>query len=166
MTSQFRGLWSLNFADWLAISGTSDALWLLRRYLKRIFLFGLLGIALSVVWVYFYPDQYISHAQVRFIPPQVPEKYVTPNMAMQVDQRIFALTQLVNSRLTGTKMIESFGLFPERRLISTVSDLVPRFQQNLLLRGTTSSSVDGQNRSVPSILLSFQYGDAAASQKV
>ncbi len=166
MTSQLRGLWSLNIGEWFAISGASDSLWLVRHYLKRILLWGGIGAVLSAVVVYFYPDQYISHAQVRFIPPQVSEKYVAPNMAMQVDQRIFALTQLVNSRLTGTKMIESFGLYPERRAISTVADLVPRFQQSLQLRGTTSSSTEGPNRSVPTIVLSFQYSDAGASQKV
>ena len=166
MTSQIRGLWSLNIGEWLAICGASDALWLAKHYLRRILLWGVIGAALSAIFVYFYPDQYISRAQVRFIPPQVSERYVAPNMAMQVDQRIFALTQLVNSRLTGAKMIESFGLYPERRVLSTIADLVPRFQQSLQLRGTTSSSAEGPNRSVPSILLSFQYSDSVASQKV
>ena len=126
MTSQIRGLWSLNIGEWFAQSAATDSLWLLRHYLKRILLWGIVGLVVSAVFIHFYPDQYISHAQVRFIPPQVAEKYVAPNMAMQVDQRIFALTQLVNSRLTGTKMIESFGLYPERRMISTIADLVPR----------------------------------------
>ena len=97
-----RGLWSLKFSDWLATSAASDTTWLLKRYYKRIILWGLISAALTLGWVHFFPDQYISRAQVRFIPPQVAEKYVTPNVAMQVDQRIFALTQLVNSRLTGT----------------------------------------------------------------
>ncbi len=143
----------------------SDMAWLLKQYYKRAIFCSLMGAALTWVLVYFFPDQYISRAQVRFIPPQVAEKYVTPNVAMQVDQRIFALTQLVNSRLTGTKMIESFGLYPERRMLSTIADLVPRFQQSLQMKGTTTNE-NGVNHSVPTIQISFQYSNPAQSQKV
>ena len=159
-----KGLWSLNFSDWLATSAASDTTWLLNQYCKRIILWGLIGAGITFGVVHFLPDQYISRAQVRFIPPQVAEKYVTPNVAMQVDQRIFALTQLVNSRLTGTKMIESFGLYPERRILSTIADLVPHFQQGLQIHGVTTG--ENNTRSVPTILISFQYSNPEQSQKV
>ena len=156
----------MDIGKWLQVSGTSDGSWLLRHYYKRILFFGILGFAASLVWVRFNPDIYTSRAQVRFIPPQVAEKYVTPNIAMQVDQRIFALTQLVNSRLTGTKMIENFGLYSERRVFSTIADLVPRFQRDMQMRAAGGTVSGGEGHSVPSIQIMFQYSDPAKAQKV
>ncbi len=156
----------MDLGQWLQISAASDSAWLIRHYYKRILFFGILGLLASVAWVQFNPDTYVSRAQVRFIPPQVAERYVTSNVAMQIDQRIFALTQLVNSRLTATKMIENFGLYSERRVFSTIADLVPRFQRDLQMRAVGAAPSEGTGRTVPSIQISFQYSDPAKAQKV
>ena len=156
----------MDLGQWLQISAASDSTWLIRHYYKRILFFGILGLLVSVAWVQFNPDIYVSRAQVRFIPPQVAERYVTSNVAMQIDQRIFALTQLVNSRLTATKMIENFGLYSERRVFSTIADLVPRFQRDLQMRSVGAVPSEGTGRTVPSIQISFQYSDPAKAQKV
>ena len=161
-----RGIWSMDLGQWMQVSAASDCAWMIRHYYKRIIFCGFIAFLASFIWVQFNPDTYVSRAQVRFIPPQVAEKYVTSNVAMQIDQRIFALTQLVNSRLTATKMIENFGLYSERRVFSTIADLVPRFQQNLQMRGVGGTTSDGAARTVPSIQISFQFSDPVKSQKV
>lgn len=154
------------FDRWLSNLAWHDALWLTRRRWRWLLLATLIGAALGVAYLRLYPDTYISRAQVRFIPPQVNERYVTPNVAMQAEQRIFALTQILNSRLTATRLIESFALYPERRVFYPVADLVDRFQESLDLRQTVGSSTDPNLRTVPSLSIAFRYSNPETARKV
>ncbi|MBY0505652.1 MAG: tetratricopeptide repeat protein [Bryobacteraceae bacterium] len=152
-------------AQWLEVSWVEDARWVVLHYWKRILLLTLLGLGASFVYLHFNPDTYVSRAEVRFIPPQLANRYVVPNVAMQVDQRVHALAQLVGSRLTATKIIERFGLYPERRRFLPVADLVVKFQEDLHIQRMVSESGDSQ-KTVPTLVISFRYSQPELAQKV
>jgi succinoglycan biosynthesis transport protein ExoP len=151
--------------QWIEVTWLDDARWVVRHYWKRITLMTLLGIGASLAYLHWNPDTYVSRAEVRFIPPQLADRYVTPNVAMQVDQRVFALAQLVGSRLTATKIIERFGLYPERRRFLPVADLVAKFQEDLQIRRITSEGVDS-HKTVPTMVITFHYAQPEIAQKV
>src|SRR5215470_332456 len=115
----------------MATSMWEDGRWLLRAYWKRIVLFTLLGAGGAAAYNRWSPQEYTSKATVRFIPPQVSDAYVPSKVAMQVEQRIFAVSQIASSRMTATQMIEAYGLYPQRRRLYPVADLVTDFQKRL-----------------------------------
>jgi tetratricopeptide (TPR) repeat protein len=153
---------SFAYDRWFQSTVWDDSVWLMGAYWKRIALIGLIGLGIAAAYVRWHPEEYVSHATVRFIPPQVGQSYVTSNMAMQVEQRIFAVTQLVNSRLTATQLIESFNLYPQKRLLYPIADLLPEFQGDLHLTADLGDS----NKAIPSIVISFRYAEAAKAQQV
>ena len=152
-----------NYERWLSTSVFEDGRWLLGAFWKRIAFFTLLGLAAAVAYNLWNPEEYVSRATVRFIPPQVSETYVTSNVAMQVEQRIFAVTQLAHSRLIATQMIEALNLYPERRKIYPIADLVVEFQKRLRF---STDFTQGADKAIPSILISFRDADPAKAQKV
>lgn len=141
-----------------------DFRWFLRKYGPWVAVSGLLSLALAGLWSYYDPPRYVSEAKVRFLPPQVANKFVDPNFSMEVEQRLFALSQLLSSRLTATKMIETFSLYPERRRFWTVADLTPLFNADLQIQQIGNNG-DGK-KTVPTLLLRFSYPDAEKAQKV
>lgn len=151
-----------NFSDVLELADLGR---MLRKHYWIVLAGLLLGALAGTALIYWRPDQYASRAQIRFIPPQVAERYVTPNLSMQVEQRVYALTQLLRSRLTATRLIESFGLYPERRRFLPVADVLPHFQDNLRIQ-TIGNEGDDKNTKVPTVEISFHYSDAETAQKV
>ena len=102
-----------------------DVRWFLRKHWFFLAAGAVFGAGLGFAWTYFFPSNFRSEAKVRFMPPQLAGKFVNPNFSMAVEQRLFALSQLLASRLTASRMIDSFRLYPERRRFQTVADLVP-----------------------------------------
>jgi len=151
---------------WMQGPVIHDLCWLGKRHWLLLALFGLAGLGAGAAFLHLYPDTFVSRAQVRFIPPQVNERYVMPNVAMQAEQRIFALTQILNSQLTASRMIETFGLYPEKRIFYPIADLAERFQQDLELRQVAGGSADPNNRPVPSLSIAFRYSNPEVARKV
>jgi len=145
----------------LEIAEARDAKWFLKRYWKWIAASGIVSALLGCVWAYYFPPQYVSRATVRFLPPQVAGRFVNPNFSMEVGQRTFALSQLLGSRLTAAKMIQTFSLYPERRRFQTVEDLTGKFSSALQIR-----QLGDDQKSVPTLQVSFSYPDAERAQKV
>lgn len=142
-----------------------DAGWFLRRHAKWIVTSGLLALLIGVAWVYLLPPRYVSKATLRFLPPQVAGRFVNPNFSMEVGQRMFALGQLLSSRLTATRMIESFQLYPELRRFQTVEDLTKRFQADLQVV-QVGNGIGDDKRAVPTLQISYAYPNVEKAQKV
>lgn len=121
------------------------------------------GAAYGVCW--FFPDTYVSYAQLLFLPPQVSERYVETNVSLQADQRVAALTQTIGSQATAGKLIQQFDLYPRLRRWWPVADLVPYFRSALDIKVVGGSDVHGR-RPVPHVQISFSYSDPATAQKV
>lgn len=142
-----------------------DVRWFCRNNWKLFLAGGVLGLVTGFVVTYFFPVRYHSEARVRFMPPQLAGHFVNPNFSMEVEQRLYALSQLLSSRLTATRMIESFQLYPERRRFQTVADLVPQFLADLQVEQVASGDV-AQKRAVPTMALHFRYREPVQAQKV
>ena len=154
---------SFNFDGWVANSMWDDGRWLFRAYWKRIAFFTLAGLGAALIYNRWSPPEYTSKATVRFIPPQVSDAYVPSKVAMQVEQRIFAVSQIATSRMTATSMIESFGLYSQRRRLYPVADLVSDFQKRLRF---STIVPQGLEKPIPSILISFSDSDPNKAQAV
>ena len=142
-----------------------DVRWFCKNHWKLFLAGGILGLAAGFAITYFFPVRYHSEARVRFMPPQLAGRFVNPNFSMEVEQRLYALAQLLSSRLTATRMIDSFQLYPERRRFQTVADLVPQFLGDLQIEQVASSDV-AQKRAVPTMAIHFRYPDPSQAQKV
>jgi tetratricopeptide (TPR) repeat protein len=156
---------SFSIQRWVEAACLADLVWVLLTYWKRLVFFACLGLVAAFVYSKWSPQEYVSRATVRFIPAQVSESYVTSNVAMQVDQRIFAVIQMLRSRLTATQMIERFALYPQLRRFYPVADLVEGFQEELRV-ATVAGDLGGDKRAVPSIEIRFRYGNAIKAQQV
>ncbi len=152
-------------STFLEIAEPRDFKWFLRRYARWILLSGLLAAFFGIVWAEFFPPRFVSKATVRFLPPQVAGRFVNPNFSMEVGQRLFALSQLLGSRLTAAKLIEACSLYPERRRFETIEDLTARFNQDLQITQVGNLAGDDQ-RSVPTLQVSFSYSDPQTAKKV
>jgi predicted Zn-dependent protease len=148
-----------NFAE---VAELRDLRWFLRRYWLIIAVSITAGIGLGFAWTHFFPVPFRSEAKVRFMPPQLAGRFVNPNFSMEVEQRLHALTQLTSSRLTATRLIEAFQLYPEKRRFYTVADLVPDFRRDLQILATAPP--DG--KAVPTLQIVFRYPHPETAQKV
>jgi succinoglycan biosynthesis transport protein ExoP len=151
--------------DTFSLFSATDVQLLAKRFWWAPVLGGLLALATGLAVTHWFPSRYQSRAQVRFIPPQVAERYVTPNLSMQVEQRVYALAQLLRSRITATRIVDGFHLYPERRRFYTTADLLPTFHDDLKIVTVGSSSGD-RGQAIPTVEISFSYPDAAVAQKV
>lgn len=154
-----------NVSTILEISSPRDLQWFIRRYRLAIASTTMLATLLGMLWVYFFPPRYVSSATVRFLPPQVAGRFVNPNFSMEVGQRLFALSQLLGSRLTATKLIEACGLYPERRRFETIEDLTVRFGRDLKIVPSGGSSQEEKSQ-VPTLQIAFAYKDPEVARKV
>jgi predicted Zn-dependent protease len=152
-------------ANFIEVAEARDLKWFVRNYWVWIALGGLISSLLGMAWVYYFPPQYVSQAAVRFLPPQVAGRFVNPNFSMEVGQRMFALSQLLGSRLTAAKLIEANALYPERRRFWTVEDLTPKFMNDLRIVQVGNSPGE-DHRAVPTLRISFAYPDAEKAQRV
>lgn len=153
------------WTDVWEIAEPRDTLWLLRRNVLGVLAGLLAGAILGGLWIYFSPPAFVSQATVRFLPPQVAGRFVNPNFSMEANQRLFALSQLLNSRLTATKMIQAHDLYPERRQFQTIEDLTGRFQNSLLIQQIGGESAHN-GQTVPTLRLAFSYSDPEKARKV
>ncbi len=154
-----------SLADTLSLYSVNDLRFLAKRFWWAPILGGVLALAVGVAVSHWFPSRFQSRAQVRFIPPQIADRYVTPNLSMQVEQRVYALAQLLRSRITATRIVDGFQLYPERRRFYTTADLLPTFHDDLRIL-TVGSTTGDRGQAIPTVEISFSYPDAAVAQKV
>jgi len=153
-----------DLTTFIEIIDLRDLKWFLKRHWMFLAIGAVLGAGAGFVYTYFFPARFHSEAKVRFMPPQLAGRFVNPNFSMEVEQRLFALTQLLSSRLTASRLIDTFQLYPERRRFQTVTDLVPVFVEDLAITQISSDS-DGK-RSVPTLQIRYRYPNGEQAQKV
>ena len=147
------------------IAEVRDLKWFARKYWGWIALSGVLAGLLGVVGAHYFPPLFVSQATVRFLPPQVAGRFVNPNFSMEVGQRMFALSQLLSSRMTASKLIEAYSLYPERRRFQTIEDLTSKLTTDLHITQLGNAQGD-DHRAVPTLRIAFYYPDAEKAQKV
>ena len=152
-------------STFLEVAEARDLKWFARKFWKWITLSGVSAAMLGAVWVFYLPPLYVSQATIRFLPPQVAGRYVNSNFSMEVGQRIFAFSQLLSSRVTAAKLIQSQSLYPELRRFFPIEDVTSKFIADLHIVQLGNSAAD-DHRAIPTLRMSFGYPNAEKAKDV
>src|ERR1041385_6833978 len=92
-----------------------DYIDIVRRHKGWIFGPFLFTLVASVVGVYLWPDSYVSTGVIKIVPQQVPQNMVESAVNQEMTDRINSMAQTIESRTTLTSIINTFGLYQDRR---------------------------------------------------
>lgn len=86
-----------------------------------------------VVWVvgWFLPALYRSETLILVEQQKVPEQYVVPNVASDLQERLQSMTQQILSRTRLLKIMDEFHLYPRLRARLTTDELVERMRKDI-----------------------------------
>jgi polysaccharide biosynthesis transport protein len=118
------------------------AIVLRRRWylLGPFFALGLLGFGLARVW----PVRYRSEALILVEGAQVPAQYVTPNVVMDMEDRLQTMTDQILSRSRLQRLIEQFGLYSQPRAHFATDDLIDRMRKEITVEPVKASAQTGE----------------------
>ncbi len=85
----------------------------------------------TVIGTQFLPNRYRSEAQVRVVPPQVPENYVQSTVTASLSFRLQAISQEIQSRTRLERIIQELNLFPEERRTMIMEDVVELMRRDI-----------------------------------
>lgn len=100
-----------------------------RRWLLILPLFGLWAVVWAVSW--FLPAYYKSETLILVEQQKVPEQYVVPNVASDLQDRLQSMTQQITSRTRLVRIIEQFNLYPEQRRRLSSDELVDLMRKDI-----------------------------------
>lgn len=115
--------------------------------------------ALSLVFTIFIarlPNLYQATTTILVDPQQIPEKYVSPAISSDPNDRLSTITQQVLSRTKLQEIIDKLNLYPERRKTSAPEEIVAEMQQNI-----TITVKQGSGRELSTFAITFQGRDRA-----
>ncbi len=144
----------------------ADYIDMVRRHKAWILGPAFLGLVVAVVVAMAWPDTYVASANMRVIPPRVPERLVPTNMNMDMSQRITAMSQKVLSRQVVTSIINNFNLFDNKRKSVPMEDLVEEMQQKRIKITPFGAAAQSGGRFASAFQISFSYTDRYIARKV
>jgi len=125
----------LHFQDYWAIA--------LRRrwwFLAPLFALGLVGYVLAEVW----PVRYRSEALILVEQQKVPEQYVTPNVVVNIEDRIQSMTEQILSRTRLDALIDQFHLYPKEHAYMTQSEIVDMMRKDITMEPEKATTPTGE----------------------
>jgi polysaccharide chain length determinant protein (PEP-CTERM system associated) len=127
-----------------------------------------LGLVVSVVAAFLWPNTYISSSTIKVVPQQVPEAYIQSNVNQMMSDRIASMAQTVLSRTVLTTIIQSFELYPRDRSRLPMEDVVEKMKDDVSIGSVVSygAQTTGTSKSVPAFQIRFAYTDRYKAQKV
>lgn len=127
----------------------------------------LAGLVIAVVVAFLWPDTYVSTAVIRVVPPQVPERLVSPIVNSEMSERIQSMAQTILSRGTLTSIIETHGLYPRQRKQLPMEDIVEDMNGAIRISPVTIlRSNYGRGEDLTAFQVSFAYENRYLAQKV
>jgi len=142
-----------------------------RRWPYFVFPFVLVastGIGAALLW----PPTYLSEGKILVQSQQIPSELVRPTVTSAAQERIQVIEQRTMTRDNLVAIADKFQLFPEKRSLMSVTELVELMKKNtkiapvelqLDFKQKTRAALEN-----PTIVFSvgFQYGDAATATRV
>jgi uncharacterized protein involved in exopolysaccharide biosynthesis len=128
-----------------------------------------LGLVVSVVVAFLWPDTYVSVATVRVAPPQVPESFVPANTNQDIQGRVNALVQLILNRATLTNIINTHGLYKRKLARMPMDDVIEDMKLNDIQVVPLRQSLNAGQRETqqyPAFEIRFAYSERFTAQKV
>ena len=104
------------------------------------FAIGLLGFGFARIW----PVRYRSDALVLIEEQQVAAQYVTPNVMMNIEDRLQSITSQILSRARLQHLIEQFDLYPQERTNLASEDLIDRLRKDIVVEPVKASARTGE----------------------
>src|SRR5581483_8528079 len=103
-----------------------DYIDILRRYRSWIIGPTFTGLVIAVMVAFLWPDTFISTAEMRITPQQVPERLVPSNINTQMAERLTAMQQEIESRTSLQELIQrpSLNLYPKERQRKPMEDVL------------------------------------------
>src|SRR5467141_3048356 len=125
----------------------------------------LIGIAVTYLW----PASYFSEGKILVQSQQIPTELVRPTVTSAAQERIQVIEQRTMTRDNLLAIIDKFQLFPEKRTLLSVTELVA-----LIKKQTKIAPVDAQldfrqrSRENPTIVFAvgFEYSDPVIASRV
>lgn len=98
------------------------------------------------VWVlaWLLPAVYRSETVILVEQQKVPEQYVLPNVATDLQDRLQSMTQQILSRTRLLAIMESLSLYPKLRSRITMDELIERMRQDIQVEAVQSPNRSGE----------------------
>ena len=90
------------------------------------------------------PAVYRSETVILVEQQKVPEQYVLPNVATDLQDRLHSMTQQILSRTRLLAIMENFSLYPKVRSRITMDELVERMRQDIQVEAVQSPNRSGE----------------------
>ena len=150
-----------------------DYIDMLRRYRSWIIGPMFLGLVVSTVVAFLWPDTFVSTAVLRITPQQVSERFVPTEFNTQITQRLNEMEQEILSRTTLEGIITdpALDLYKRERTQRPMEDIVSDMRSHdikimpILTPGSSSSSSDS-SKMAAAFSISFTYADRFKAQAV
>ena len=146
-----------------------DYIDMVRRYRSWIMGPMFVGLVLSVVVAFMWPDTYISQAVMRITPQQIPENLVPSVVNTQMQERLNQMQQEILSRTSLQELIlkPSLDLYKRERQRLPLEDIIQDMRNKYIkiqMMDTPNSS--GERRLASAFLIQFSYSDRYKAQAV
>jgi polysaccharide chain length determinant protein (PEP-CTERM system associated) len=146
-----------------------DYIDMVRRYRSWIIGPMFVGLVLSVVVAFMWPDTYISQAVMRITPQQIPENLVPSVVNTQMQERLNQMQQEILSRTSLQELIlkPSLDLYKRERQRLPLEDIIQDMRNKYIkiqMMDTPNSS--GERRLASAFLIQFSYSDRYKAQAV
>jgi polysaccharide chain length determinant protein (PEP-CTERM system associated) len=127
-----------------------------------------LGLVVSVVVAFLWPDTFVSTAVIRVVPAQVPERFVPSNVNSELGQLINSMTQQILSRGTLTNLINTYNLYPNERKRKPMEDVIEQMRKAVGVSGVRSLTrqVGRESSMISAFEVGFSYSDRLLAQRV
>jgi polysaccharide chain length determinant protein (PEP-CTERM system associated) len=131
-------------------------------------LFTLVGVAV----VRLLPAVYLSEAVVLIDTQKIPEKFVSPTVATDLDERIAAIRQTLLSGDELKKIIDDFGLYREERKTHFEEEILEMMRKDISITlesadtGMTPQSVKSSDKRTAAFRIGYQGSDPTLVMRV
>ncbi len=148
----------------------ADYLDALRRRRKGIILITTVLMVVSVLVAYLIPPVYRSSATILIEEQEIPKDLIRSTITAYAWQRIQTIGQRVMTRSNLLRLINRFGLYPDKRRSDTTDELIKRMRHDIKVSPITAKVIDpatGQPRPATiAFKLSYNGQTAVVAQKV
>jgi polysaccharide chain length determinant protein (PEP-CTERM system associated) len=142
-----------------------DYLDVLRRHRAWILGPAFAGLVISFIVAFLWPDTYVSKATIKVAPPMIPERYVPNNVTQEMNQRINAMLQNVESRATLTNIIQTHQLYQRERKRLPMEDVIELMKSRIRVGRVGNLDQTGRQQLI-GFTVEFAYENRLAAQKV
>jgi succinoglycan biosynthesis transport protein ExoP len=146
-----------------------DYIDMVRRYRSWIIGPMFVGLVLSVVVAFMWPDTYISQAVMRITPQQIPENLVPSVVSTQMAERLNQMQQEILSRTSLQELIQrpSLDLYKRERQRLPLEDIIQDMRNKYIkIQMMETPNSTGERRLASAFLIQFSYSDRYKAQQV